>query len=62
MWFSESGRKEPKELWWNDVVKDASEGKEAAWKGVLGDMDEDTKDRCMELYKGEKCKTKRRIY
>ena len=30
------GRKNPNNMWWNDVVKAAVERNEAAWKVVLG--------------------------
>ena len=48
------GREYPKKVWWNGVVKDAIERKEAAWRKVLGVRDEVAKDRCMMVYKGEK--------
>ena len=34
------GEKNPKSMWWNDVVKAAFKRKELAWK-VLGARDED---------------------
>ena len=50
------GGKNPKNVWWNDVVKSAVERKE-----VLGLRDEVAKDRCIEIYKEEKRKVKRCI-
>ena len=48
--------KNPKEVWWNDVVK-------AAWKDILEATDDKVaKDRCIEVYKEEKKKIKRCIY
>ena len=40
MWLSESGGKNPKNVWWNNEVKAAVRRKEAAWKEVLGANDE----------------------
>ena len=40
--------KNPKNVWWNDVVNNATERKETAWKEVLGARDEVAKERCME--------------
>ena len=51
----------PKSVWWNDKVKAAVRRKEAAWKVVLADSDEEAKKRCLEAYK-EKIKVKRCIY
>ena len=34
-----TGGKNPKNVWWNDVIKAAVERKEAAWKKVLGSRD-----------------------
>ena len=48
-------------VWWNDEVKAAIRRKVAAWK-VLVASDEETKERCMDAYKEEKCKVKRCIY
>ena len=39
-------RKNPKNVWWNDMVKAAVERKEGAWKEVLGARYEAKKDRC----------------
>ena len=36
--------------------------KEDAWKEVLGARDEDTRERCLEVYKEEKRKVNRCIY
>ena len=47
---------------WNNQVKAAVKRKEDAWKGVLGTRDEDARERCLEVYKKEKKKVKRRIY
>ena len=47
----------PKSVWWNDWVKAAVIRKEA-----LGARDEDARERCLEVYKEEKRKVKRRIY
>ena len=41
------GGKNPKNVWWNDVVK-------TVWKEVLGPRDGFAKDRCREIYKEEK--------
>ena len=51
MWLNESEEKEPKDGWWNDVVKSAVEKEEAAWKEVLGAGDEVAKETCMEACK-----------
>ena len=32
VWLNEDGGKNPKKIWWNDVVKAAVERKEPAWK------------------------------
>ena len=56
------GENNPKNLLWNDVVNDAVERKEAAWREVLGASDDVAKDRCMEVYKEEKRKVKSCIY
>ena len=37
------GGKNPKSVWWNDVIKAAFWRKETAWKGVLAASDEETK-------------------
>ena len=44
------GRKNPKIVRWNDVVKDAVERKDAAWKEVLGAWDRAAEERCVETY------------
>ena len=54
--------KNPKNIWWNDVVKTAIERKEAAWKEALRTKNEVAKESCMETYKEEKRKVKRYIY
>ena len=59
MQLSKSWGKTPKSVWWNDEIKAAVSRKEAAWKGVLATSDE-TKERCMEAYRGKK-KVKRCI-
>ena len=51
MWLSESGGKNPKCVWWNDVLKAAGERKEAAWKVLLGDKDELLKKNVWKLTK-----------
>ena len=48
--------KNPKNVWWNDVVKDAVERKDAARRVVLGKRNEVAKERSMEVYKQEKLK------
>ena len=48
-------------MWWNDEIKPASRRKEAAWKGLLSASDEETKERCMEVYREDKRKFKRCI-
>ena len=53
--------KNPKSMWWNDEIKAAVRRKEAGWKGVLVASDEETKERCMEVYRKEKRKVKRCI-
>ena len=55
------GEKNSKSVWWNDEIKAAARRKEAAWKGALAARDEETKERCMEAYRGEKRKVKRCI-
>ena len=52
----------PKSVWWNDQVKAAVKRKEDAWKEVLRTRDEDARESCLEVYKGEKKKVKRCIY
>ena len=56
------GRKYPKNVWQNDVVKSAIERKEDTWNLVLGAEDEVAKGRYMEVYKEEKREVKRCIY
>ena len=56
MWLSEDEGKEPKNVWWNDVLTAAVERKKVAWKEVLGSRDEVAKEKCMEAYKAEKVK------
>ena len=41
-------------MWWNGEIKAAVRRKEAAWKGVFADIDEETKERSMEAYREEK--------
>ena len=48
------GGKTPKSVWGNDEIKVAVRRKDAAWNGVLSASDEETKDRCMLLYREEK--------
>ena len=43
--------KNPKNVWWNDMVKAAVKRMETVWKEVLGVRDEVAKNRCMEVYK-----------
>ena len=45
------GEKNPKSVWWSDDIKAAVRRKEAA-------SDEETKERCTELYREEKRKVK----
>ena len=52
--FSESWRKNLKSVGWNDEIKAAVKRKEAAWKGVWAASDEETKERCMEVYREQK--------
>ena len=40
-------------MWWNDEIKAAVRGKEAALKVVLATSDEEAKIRCMEAYREE---------
>ena len=42
-------------------MKVAIRRKVAAWKGVLAARNEETKERCMEAYRGKKRKVKRCI-
>ena len=55
------GEKNPKSVWWNDEIKSVVRRKEDPWKGVLVASDEEIKERCMEAYREEKRKVKRRI-
>ena len=48
-------------MWWNDQVKSTVK-KEAAWKEVLGDRDEDSKEICLEVYKEENRNVKGCMY
>ena len=48
--------KNPKSVWWNDEVKAAVRRKEE-----LAASNEETKERCMEVYREEKRKVKRCI-
>ena len=61
MRLSKSSGENPKSVWWNNKIKAAVGRKEGAWKGVLAAFDEETKKRCMEAYREEKRKVKRRI-
>ena len=56
------GWKNPKNGWWSDKIKAAVRRKKDAWKRVLVASDEETKERCMEVYREEKRKVKRCIY
>ena len=47
-------------MWWNDQVKAAVIRKEDVWKEVLGARNADARERCLEVYKEEKRKVKRR--
>ena len=47
------GGRNPKSVWWNDQVNVAAKRKEEAWKQVLGDRDENARERCLEVYKEE---------
>ena len=53
------GGKNPNSVWENDEVKEAFRRKEAVWKGVLADSEEEAKEKCMEVCKDEKRKVKR---
>ena len=50
------GGKNPKSVWWKDEVNVAVRRKEAAWKEVLADSDEEAKGKCMETFREEKRK------
>ena len=41
-------------MWWNDEIKTAVKRKEAVWKEVFSDSDEEIKGRYMEAYREEK--------
>ena len=41
-------------MWWNNEIKAAVKGKEAAWKEMLATSDEEAKERCMEVYREER--------
>ena len=57
MWGSvRDGGKNPKSVWWKDEVNVAVRRKEAAWKEVLADSDEEAKGKCMETFREEKRK------
>ena len=56
------GRKNPKNVWWDDEVKAVVKRMEDAWKQVLGARDEAAKERCIDMYREEKRKVKRCIY
>ena len=40
VWLIEGGGKNPKNVFWNDIVKAAVERKKAAWKELLGARNE----------------------
>ena len=48
------GRKNPKSVWWNEVLKAVINRKEDAWKQMFGARDEAAKERCMEAYREDK--------
>ena len=56
-----AGGKNTKIMWGSDEIKAAVRRKEATWKRVLAPSDEETKERCMEVYREEKRKVKRSI-
>ena len=47
------GGKNPKGVWWKDEneIKAAVRRKDAAWKEMLSDSDEEAKEKCMEAYR-----------
>ena len=55
------GGKNPKSVWWNNEIKPAVRRKESAWKGVLATSDEETKERCIEVYREVKRNVERYI-
>ena len=50
-----------KSVWWNDQIKAAVKRKVAAWKEVLGEMN-NSKERYLEVYREEESMVKRCIY
>ena len=50
VWLSEN-RRAQKIVWWNNQVKGEVKRMEATWKEVLGDREEEAKERCLEVYK-----------
>src|SRR5678816_3363100 len=48
--------------WWNEEVMQVVKSKKEAWLNVLKANDEDSKERCLEVYKEEKRNTKRCIH
>ena len=56
------GRGNSKSVCWNDQVKTAAKRKEAVGKEVSGARDEDSRERCLKVYKEENIKFKRCIY
>ena len=48
--------KNTKNVSWNDEVKAAIRRKEATWTYVFTTSDEESKERCMEVYREEKRK------
>ena len=59
MWLNESEEeKNPKIVWWNDVVKAAVERKDAVEEEVLGAKYKVAKDRCMKVYKKKRVRLK----
>ena len=55
------GGKIPRSVWWSDEIKAAVRRNEAACKRVLAPSDEETKERCITMYREEKRKVKRYI-
>ena len=56
------GGENPKSVRWNNDVKSTVRRKEAAGEKALGAGDEEAKERCMEAYREQKRKVKKRIY